>query len=441
MKQSQLFTKTSKNFPEGEEAVNAKLLTKGGFINKASAGVYSLLPLGFRVFNKINRIIRDEMDAIGGEELLMPSLVDRKYWEKTNRWDTEIIYKTGRSRKRNTKDEEHDFSAEGRSDSDESSDSKSGSASGVEYGLGWTHEEVIASIALNFIQSYKDLPKAVYQIQTKFRAETRAQGGLLRGREFSMKDLYSFHTDEEDLNRYYDIVIGAYKKIFERLSLKTIVAEASGGAFTKDYTHEFQVLNQAGEDTVYVCDACGFAQNKEIFDASRHKSCKGKLTAEKAIEVGNVFRLGTRFAEAFGLKYRDQNGKEKPVFMGSYGIGPTRIMGTIVEEGHDDKGIIWPEAVSPFRVHLLGIRADNVAVKTNADMAYKALQKAGVEVLYDDRIEASAGEKFADADLVGIPLRAVVSEKTGEKIELKMRTEEKIKLLTMSQLLSLFISH
>lgn len=413
MRQSQLFARPTKNAPEGEETKNARLLAKGGFIAKSSAGVYSLLPLGLRVLNKINQIIREEMSAIGGEELLMPALVDRKYWEKTNRWQTEVVYRTGK-KSHTGKMEEHDF----------------------EYGLGWTHEEVIAAIALNHISSYKDLPKAVYQIQTKFRAEARAQGGLLRGREFLMKDLYSFHEDVGDLNRYYEVVKDAYRKIFKRVGLKALVVEASGGDFTKEFTHEFQVLNPAGEDTVHYCEKCNFAMNKEVFDAALHKPCKGETKTGRGIEVGNIFRLGARFSEAFGLSYADKAGKKHPVVMGSYGIGPTRVMGTIVEEYNDAKGILWPESVAPFRVHLIEIKGKEAKGEKRAESAYKALQEQGIEVLYDDRVDASPGEKFADADLIGAPCRAVVSEKTGDKIELKRRGGDATRLVAIKELIN-----
>lgn len=424
MRQSEFFTRTLRHDPEGEETKNAKLLTRAGFVSKSSAGVYTLLPLGLRVLEKINRVIREEMNAIGGEELLMPALVDRKYWEKTNRWQTEVVYRTGR-KSHSGKMDEHDF----------------------EYGLGWTHEEVIAAIALNYIQSYKDLPKCVYQIQMKFRAEARAQGGLLRGREFLMKDLYSFHADHEDLNRYYEIVKAAYDKIFKRLGLKALVVEASGGAFTKEFTHEFQVLNPAGEDNIHYCAECGFAMNKEVFDAKRHTSCSGEIKTGRGIEVGNIFRLGTRFSEAFGLSYADKSGKKHPVVMGSYGIGPTRVLGALVEEYNDERGIIWPEAVAPFKVHLVYLPSSDVNVKKRSDRIYGALsprgrspagrKKAGVEVLYDDRAEASVGEKFADADLIGIPYRAVVSQKTGAKIEIKRRNEKETQLSTSESFLKL----
>jgi prolyl-tRNA synthetase len=401
--------------PEGEETANAKLLTRGGFIAKSSAGVYTLLPLGLRTLNRINGIIREEMNAIGGEELLMPALIEKKYWQKSKRWDTEVVYRTGK----NLKD---------------------GAAHDFEYGLGWTHEEVIAAIAVNFIQSYRDLPRAAYQLQNKFRAEVRSQGGLLRGREFLMKDLYSFHADVEDLNRYYEIVKDAYRKIFSRLGLKALVAEASGGAFTKEYTHEFQVLNQAGEDTVHYCEVCGFAQNKEVFDESRHAKCSGEMKIGRGIEVGNIFRLGTKFSEAFGLAYKDEQGTSKPVVMGSYGIGPTRVMGTIVEEFHDERGIIWPDAVAPFTVHLIELASEKKAVGALAKKAYDTLQKKGVEVLYDDRVTRSAGEKFADADLIGVPYRAVVGERHAPKLEIKKRGTAEEKTLSLDAFIKM-ISH
>ncbi len=411
MRQSELFAKTLKNDPEGEETKNAKLLIRGGFVSKASAGVYTLLPLGLRVLENINRIIREEMHAIGSEELLMPALIDKKYWEKSGRWETEVIYKTSRRGDKS----EHDF----------------------EYGLGWTHEEVITAIARQFIQSYKDLPKAVYQIQSKFRAEIRAQGGLLRGREFLMKDLYSFHADAADLDAYYEKVKGAYLTIFKRLGLSVLVAEASGGAFTKEYTHEFQVLNPAGEDTVHYCDTCHFAQNREVFDADRHAGCAGVLREARAIEVGNIFKLGTRFSESFDVAYTDARGKRVPVVMGSYGIGPTRTLATLVEVFSDERGIVWPEAVAPYRVHLIEIKSQKSNLKSKGEDLYGTLQKHGVPVLYDDRRDVSAGEKFADADLLGIPYRAVVSEKTGSSIEIKKRGEKNAQLMTEKEVLEL----
>lgn len=406
MLQSKLFTKTSKTFPKDEEAINAKFLIRAGYIRKMSAGVFSFLPLGLRVLNKINQIIRAEMNAIGGQELLMQALVAKEYWEKSKRWHTDVAY---------------EFK----------------SPFGEEFALGWTHEEVITAIATHFINSYKDLPLSVYQIQTKFRAEPRAKSGLLRGREFMMKDLYSFHASKEDLDAYYQKVIGAYQKILKRLSLKSKLTEASGGAFTKEYTHEFQVLSPVGEDTMVYCTQCDFAQNKEIAlvrGGQRCPKCGSDVQESSGIEVANVFKLGTRYSDAFDLKFTDESGKKKPVIMGSYGIGPTRILATLVEVYNDERGIIWPESVSPYKVHLLGINK-------SAEKVHMQLHKAGVEVLYDDR-EISAGEKFADADLLGITWRAVVSEKTLAaggaswlKVEIKKRDSENAKLVSLEELL------
>ncbi len=410
MLQSHLFTKTTKNLPEGETAKNAQLLIKGGFINKSSAGVYSFLPLGLRVLNKINNIIREEMNALGAEELLMPALIQKKYWEQSGRWGTDIIYKTGEEKDRDS------------------------------YGLGWTHEEVITAISKHFISSYKDLPRAAYQIQTKFRAEQRAQAGILRGREFLMKDLYSFHSDRADLDAYYQKAIGAYKKIFKRLGLKALVTEAGGGAFTKEYTHEFQILNPAGEDTVFYCEKCDFSQNQEIYKPEAHKDCDGEVKSFRAIEVGNVFKLGTKFSEAFNLSYNDKTGAKQQVVMGSYGIGPSRAMGTIVEEYNDEKGIVWPEAVAPFRVHLVAL-GDSPKVQKEAEKIYKLLSGlvGESEVLYDER-NASAGEKLNDADLLGIPVRVLVSEKTMavKKLEVKKRSEKFAEMMTVTELKKLF---
>lgn len=397
MRQSQLFSKTVKNFPKDEESVNAKYLIKGGFISKNSSGVFSFLPLGWRVLNKINNIIREEMNAIDGQEMLMPTLIAKKYWEKSGRWDVGIMYKISQviiNTESNT--EFRDF------------------------GLSWTHEEVISAIAEQHIHSENDLPLAVYQIQNKFRDEPRARNGLIRGREFLMKDLYSFHATEDDLRNFYEIVKEAYKKIFNRLSLSYKIAEASGGDFTKEYTHEFQVLTPAGEDIIFYCNQCDFVQNKEVSQLKTGDFCQcgGQIQESRAIEVGNIFKLGKRFSDKW--------------FMGSYGIGPSRVMGTLVEIFHDEKGIIWPDSVAPFQVHLLVLPGAK-----NADTLYNNLLRDGVEVLYDDR-EATAGEKFSDADLIGIPHRLVISEKTGDKIELKRRGLTDNKLLTHEELIKLF---
>src|SRR3989344_4818809 len=327
MRQSQLFTKISRNAPKDEVAINAQLLERGGFIHKNSAGVYSYLPLGWKVIQNIARIIREEMDAIGGQELFMPALVEKKYLEATGRFDLPVGF-----------------------DAIEKDGKK------PNFALGWTHEEALTAIASKFVSSYADLPFAAYQIQTKFRNEARAKSGLLRGKEFLMKDLYSFHESEEGLNLYYEKVAVAYHKIFARVGVKAIYTLAAGGGFSLPKNHEFPGIAGVGEDTIYLCKKCGYAENKEISkleNDSKCPACDGQIEEKKAIEVGNIFPLGTKYADAFDLKFTDKNGEKKPVVMGSYGIGLGRLMGTVVELRHDDAGIIWPESIAPYFVHLL----------------------------------------------------------------------------------------
>lgn len=413
MRQSQLFGKTIIEAPKDEISTNAKLLERGGFVYKNSAGIYSYLPLGWRVLFKIANIIREEINAIGGQEMFMPALVEKKYMEPTGRWNLDIGY----------------FA-------------KSKGEKESNFVLGWTHEEVLTVIASKFINSYKDLPFAAYQIQTKFRNEARAKSGLLRGREFMMKDLYSFHSSEENLSEYYDKVAKTYRKIFERCGLKTIYTLASGGVFTNKFTHEFQVLADIGEDTIYVCSECEYAENKEITKLkiaekcatrlSGGQECKGKIEEKKSIEVGNIFDQGVKYSEALNLYFLDQEGNKKLVIMGSYGIGLSRVMGAIVEIYNDNKGIIWPESVAPFSVHLINLLKE----KNQAEKIYKILIDKGLEVLYDDRESKSAGEKFADADLIGIPIRMVLSEKTLSKnsVEIKKRNSAKVNLIEISKI-------
>lgn len=409
MKQSHYFSKTSKTAPKDDVSTNARLLEQAGFVHKEVAGIYSYLPLGMRVLSKIENIVREEMDAIGGQEILMPALQPKENWEKTGRWNEfDVLFKV----KSNTDSE---------------------------YALGPTHEEIVTPLGKGVISSYRDLPLAVYQIQSKFRDEARAKSGLMRGREFRMKDLYSFHATEEDLANYYKIVAGAYKKIFERLGIPALYVEASGGTFSK-YSHEFQVETPNGEDIIYICQKCQLAVNKEIFDDSKIcTDCGEKNYREtKASEVGNIFELKNKFSDSFNLNYTAEDGSQKPVLMGCYGIGPSRCMGVIVEQHNDEAGIIWPENVAPFKVHLLSLGADE-AVKQTADQLYSDLQAAGVEVLYDDR-DASAGEKFADSDLIGIPHRVVISSKTmaENSAELKMRSSKETTLVPLKDLISHF---
>jgi len=407
---SQLFTKTRKEAPKDEVAKNAELLIRGGFIHKEMAGVYAYLPLGLRVLSHIEDIIREEMDAIGGEELILTALQNPELWKKSDRWEQDVWFKT----QLNT---------------------------GVEVGLGWTQEEQLVGLLAQHISSYKDLPVYAYQIQTKFRNEERAKNGILRGREFRMKDLYSFHESEEDLDLFYEKAKGAYKKVFERVGLgdRTYLTVASGGDFSK-YSHEFQTLSDAGEDTIYLSEEKNIAVNKEVYTDDVLKDLQLKketLTEHKAIEVGNIFKLGTRFSEALGLSFKDKEGKQTPVVMGSYGIGSSRLMGTVVEVYSDEKGIIWPESIAPFQYHLIEIPSTNTAVKKQAEEVYKKLIQSGREVLYDNR-EESAGVKFADADLIGISTQLIISEKTLEKgsaaVEIKNRKDGSITERTVGDL-------
>ncbi|MBI4993872.1 prolyl-tRNA synthetase [Candidatus Wolfebacteria bacterium] len=402
MLQNELFTKTKREAPKDEEAINAQLLIRAGYVDKLMAGVYTFLPLGLRVFKKIENIIRKEMENLGGQEILMPSLHQKSNWETTGRWETyDSLFR---------------FTSH---------------YSKIDYALGPTHEEVVSPLLGKFVLSYKDLPKYVFQIQNKFRDEKRAKSGLLRGREFFMKDLYSFHKDEADLDNYYEKVKKAYEKIFKAVGLGklTYLTFASGGTFSK-YSHEFQTLTQAGEDIIYICDKCHIAVNKEIIEEqSACPYCGNKnLRQDKAVEVGNIFKLKTKYSEPFNLRYKDEKGDLRDVIMGCYGIGLNRLMGTIVEIYNDKNGIIWPESVTPFKAHLLLLGQEKI--KTQANKFYNNLQKSGVEILYDDRKDASPGEKFKDADLIGIPYRLVISEKNKGKIEIKKRNFNKVKLLS-----------
>ena len=398
MRQSEIFTKVFREAPQDEKSVNSQLLIRGGFIYKEMAGAYTYLPLGLRVLRKIENIIREEMENIGGKEILMTIFQPKNLWEETGRWSGgmgEIMYKC----------------------------EKEG-----EVGLGPTHEEMLTDIIRHYVNSYRDLPLYLYLIQTKFRKELRVKSGLLRGREFEMKDLYSFHASQEDFRQYYKKVTQAYSKIFKRCGLTTIITEASGGDFTKDYTHEFQVLAKDGEDTIIYCSRKDFSQNKEIAGlASGQKCphCQNTLKEGNSIEVGNIFPLGTKYSEAMKAYFINKDGQRKPIIMGCYGLGPSRTMGAIVEIHHDEKGIIWPKEVAPFQVHLIKIE-NNSRVKKAAEKVYQDLQKSGVETLYDDRSDKTAGEKFAEADLIGIPYRIVISERTLMKNSAEIKERDKV---------------
>jgi len=556
-----MFGRTKHEAPADANSKNAELLTKGGFIDKLAAGIYSFLPLGMRVLQKINQIIREEMNAVGGQEILMPALHPIDIWEQTGRNKSmdEILYRT--------KGGEKDFV------------------------FGPSHEETVTPLVKKFVQSYKDFPLAVYQLQTKFRNEPRAKSGLLRGREFGMKDMYSFHANEKDLDAYYLKVMEAYLNVYTRAGMEAYVIEASGGAFSDKYSHEFSIKTSAGEDTMILCEKCKFAQNLEIaegkydnptsdeeekplnkVEVKRGKSiqdnakahnceefrilksvvymvedmgpvgvlirgdfqineekltryfkkrlrpatleelkkydlvegfispvlstkkpnekiafiadqsirkmknfvtgankkdldwanlnigrdfevkdfadfvavngtfkcpkCGHQLSEVKVVEAGNIFKLGTKFSESFDLKFTDKDGAAKSVVMGCYGIGNTRLVGTIVEASHDEKGIIWPKSVAPYHVHLVHLGNDD-EVKAMGEKLYEIMMKEKIEVLYDDR-DAGAGEKLNDADLIGLPLRIVVSKRTLEKkgVEWKERSKKDAEHVNFDDLIS-----
>lgn len=409
---STLFTKTLKDAPQDAESANARYLIRGGFVDQHMAGVYSYLPLGLKVLRKVQEIVREEMDAIGGQEILMPALLSAEPWKTSGRWSDpgpEVM-----------------FQFKGAGDRD--------------VGLGWTHEEIITPLVQKFVNSYQDLPVFVYQIQDKFRNELRAKSGILRGREFNMKDLYSFHATEEELEAYYDKVLEAYKRVFTRCGITALPTEASGGAFSK-VSHEFQMPTESGEDTIYVNQAGDYAWNKEIApdlkDGDMAPDGSGPVKEMKAIEVGNIFKLKTRFTEPFKMMFMDEDGKQKPVQMGCYGIGPSRVVGSVVETHHDDRGIIWPKSIAPFQVHLISLSSKDESkqeeIRSTAESLYDDLMKEGIDVLWDDRTSLSAGAKFADADLMGMPLRLVVSEKTlaENSIEWKLRESKDSRLVAI----------
>lgn len=409
MRQSVLFPKTRRATPKDTDNVSAALLTRGGFIHKLMAGSYTFEPLGWRVIQKIEAIIRREMNAIGGQELFMPALHPQELWERSGRWDKLAgdMYQFADPAKRDV-------------------------------GLGMTHEEVIVDLLAGQPLSYQDLPLALYQFQTKFRHEPRAKSGLLRTREFIMKDLYSVHATEASFQDYYAKVKQAYKKIFEAVAVPTVVALASGGIFSDDFSHEFQALCQVGEDTVYLCPQGDYAVNKEVI-AKTGKQCPNHqvdLKAERAVEVGNIFKLGTKFSTDMNVLFTDADGKEKPFWFASYGIGLGRLMGVIVELHHDPNGIVWPKNVAPFAVHLLALNK-SAAELSAAEKVYNDLTQAGLEVLFDDRA-VTPGVKFADADLLGIPWRLVVSPKTIAEaaVEVKARHQKQAKLVLNDQLIT-----
>jgi len=406
MRQSKLFSKTLRDAPKNEEAINAKLLARAGFIEKTMAGSYSYLPLGLRVLRNIEQIVREEMDAIGGQEVLMSMLHPKALWDTTGGWNSiDVLFKIK-------------------------------SRTGKEYALGQSEEEVVTPLVLKRVNNYKDLPIAAYQIHWKFRDELRAKSGLLRGKEFLMKDMYSFHESQEDFDQFYAVVKEAYFKVFKRLGLTAKATEASGGAFASKISYEFMVLTEAGEDEILYCDACDFCVNVEIAKQKEGDNCpkcgNDKLKKAIASEAGNVFDLGEKYGKDFELTFLGRDNERHHPIMGCYGIGISRLMGIIVERSHDDKGIIWPAAVAPLKAHLIELGGEVGA----AASVYNDLRAKGIEVLYDDR-EVHAGEKLAEADLIGLPVRLVMSPKTDGKVEVKERGSGEARLVESEEVAEL----
>ncbi len=417
MRQSQLFTKTRKEAPADETAKNAQLLIRAGYVHKEMAGAYSYLPLGLRVLEKIKQIIREEMNREGGQEIVMTALQDKEVWEKTDRWDDAKVDNWFKTTLKN----------------------------GTEVGLGITHEEPLTRIMTSYISSYRDLPRYAYQFQNKFRNETRAKSGIMRGREFMMKDLYDFSKNEAEHNEFYNRMREAYKRVFERVGIGdlTYVTFASGGIFS-EFSEEFQTVSDAGEDIIYVDEKSGIALNKEVYTDEVIQKLglkKEELIEKKSIESGNIFHLGTKFSEPLGLYYTDENEQKVPVWMGSYGIGPTRLMGTLVEVLGDEKGIVWPKSVAPYQVHLVLLNQQDAEVRDWAEGIYASLVKGGAEVLFDDR-DVTTGHKFADSDLIGIPERVVVSKRGKEegKFEVVARATGETMYMTEEELYQNFCS-
>lgn len=412
MRLSKLFTKTIKDAPSDEIAKNAQLLMKAGYVYKVMAGVYAYTPLGLRVLENIKTIVREEMNSVGGQELVMSSLQRKETWESTGRWDDVAVDVWFKSKLKD----------------------------GTEVGLAWSHEEAIMEMMQQYVKSYKDLPISVYQFQTKFRNEVRSKSGIMRGREFVMKDMYSLHATQDDMDQYYESAIEAYKRCFERFGIgdSTFVTFASGGAFTK-FSHEFQTICDAGEDILYVNQDKTIAVNEEVLDDATKEIGidKSVLKPVKSAEVGNIFKFGTEKSEKMKIYFTDNAGTQQPIYLASYGIGITRVMGVVVEKMADDKGLVWPENIAPARVYLVRIGDEEATVKA-ADELYQELQESGIEVLYDDRDERP-GKKFADADLMGIPHRLVVSKKTIDSnlFEYKARTEKESKNVSKKELLEI----
>lgn len=412
MKYSKMFVKTLKTAPASADTANHRLLVQAGFVRQVMAGVYTYLPLGLRVLNKVSNIVREEMDSIGGQEVLMPLLHPSSLWKQTGGWDKIDVL----------------FKVKSRTDK--------------EYALAQSNEETVTPLAKEWIHSAKDLPLAIYHINWKFRDELRSKSGIMRGREFLMKDMYSFHATQADFDTFYAKAKAAYLNVYRRLGLTAKATEASGGAFTEKVSYEFEVLTDAGEAPILYCSKCDYCVN--VDDIKTYKegdNCpicgNDKLKSAMASEVGNVFDLGQKYSKAFDMAFTDSEGKKVYPIMGCYGIGISRTMGVIVEKFNDERGILWPASIAPFTVHLTSLNTNETAVIKRADEVYEQLTKAGIEVLYDERTDVGAGQKLAEADMIGCPVRIVVSTKTGDKVELKKRDEKESQLLSVEQAIAL----
>jgi prolyl-tRNA synthetase len=418
MQYTQLFTKTTKNAPADESSKNAELLIRAGYIHKEQAGVYSLLPLGLRVINNIKRVISDEMEKLGSSELIMSSLQSREVWDKTDRWDDDKVDIWFKTKLKND----------------------------TEIGLGWSHEEPITNMMRNHINSYKDLPVYTHQFQNKMRNETRAKAGVMRCREFIMKDMYSYSVDEQEHMRFYNKTIDAYLNVYKSLGLGdiTYVTSASGGVFTDKFSHEFQTICEAGEDVTYVHKDNKQAINLEVFNdetLDKLNLNKEDFVRHVTAEVGNIFTFGTGKCEQMGLYYKNENDESVPVYLGSYGIGVTRLLGVLAEINGDDKGLSWPAIVSPYAMHIVSLhKVEGDEVYNYAKNIYDKLRSKGVEVLWDDRSGVGAGEKFADVDLIGITQRVLVSDKTLKvnSVEIKERKSDTSELIHTDDFLSAY---
>lgn len=405
-----MFAKTLKTAPNSADTANHRLLVQAGFVRQVMAGVYTYLPFGLRVLNKISNIVREEMNSVGAEEVLMPMLHPSALWKQTGGWDKiDVLFKIK-------------------------------SRTGKDYAMSQSNEETVTPLAKEWIHSAKDLPLAIYHINWKFRDELRSKSGIMRGREFLMKDMYSFHATQDDFDNFYAKAKVAYMNVYRRLGLVAKATEASGGAFTEKVSYEFEVLTDAGEAPVLYCDSCDYCVN--VDDIKTYKlgdECpichKDKLKSAMASEVGNVFDLGQKYSKAFDLTFINESGEKTYPIMGCYGIGVSRTMGVIVEKFNDEKGIIWPASIAPFTVHLASLNTNDESVIKRADEVYETLTKSGIEVLYDERTEVGAGQKLGEADMIGCPIRAIVSSKTGEKVEVKMRNEKDGQIMSLDELI------